>query len=307
MRHRRRLHRRERKLRNKKVIIASICLICIMSVGFAAFQTNLSLTAKGTIKKTAEECFTVSDNGDGTGTITDYDKTCGSKVVIPETINNLTITKIGDTTQQNPKVFTYKEITYVKLPNTITYIGAYSFWHSGISNIVLNEGLETINLGAFESNQLSSLKLPSTIKNIKYSIISYNNISEVQGEFVYKTENGVVDYTTLISFGGGYNTVNVPNTVVTIGSYSLASYPIETINIPDSVQTINQDAVWYDFSLKTINIGSGIQIINSNAFRISADNSKSNIKTININRKENAISGSPWGATNATVNWTGTE
>ena len=55
------------------------------------------------------------------------------------------------------------------------------------------------------------------------------------------------------------------------------------------------------YNLKEINIGSGVVNIDANAF-----NAVPNLTTININKSENAISGSPWGATNATVNWTGT-
>lgn len=55
--------------------------------------------------------------------------------------------------------------------------------------------------------------------------------------------------------------------------------------------------------LTTINIGSGVKNIDSKAFLGSGMTA---LKTININRKANAITGSPWGAQNATVNWTGT-
>lgn len=60
-----------------------------MSIGYASFSTNISLSAKGKVYK-------VSDNGDGTVTITDYDKTCGSEVNIPSTIRGLTVTRIAD-------------------------------------------------------------------------------------------------------------------------------------------------------------------------------------------------------------------
>lgn len=52
--------------------------------------------------------------------------------------------------------------------------------------------------------------------------------------------------------------------------------------------------------ITTINIPSTIQSIGKRAFEYS------NITTINIDKPANSISGSPWGATKATVNWTGT-
>ena len=48
----RRLTRREKRSRRKKAIIVStLCLLFVMTAGYAAFQTNLSITAKGNIKE----------------------------------------------------------------------------------------------------------------------------------------------------------------------------------------------------------------------------------------------------------------
>lgn len=52
--------------------------------------------------------------------------------------------------------------------------------------------------------------------------------------------------------------------------------------------------------ITTINIPSTIQSIGNMAF------SESGITTINIDRRADSIPGAPWGATGATVNWTGT-
>ncbi len=48
---RRRITRREKRKKSKQVImISTICLLLILGVGYAAFQTNLSIKAKGNIK-----------------------------------------------------------------------------------------------------------------------------------------------------------------------------------------------------------------------------------------------------------------
>lgn len=49
---RRRLTRRDKRSKQKKVIVMSVlCLLLVMTAGYAAFQTNLSITAKGNIKE----------------------------------------------------------------------------------------------------------------------------------------------------------------------------------------------------------------------------------------------------------------
>ncbi len=48
----RRIMRRKQRSRRKKVIIIStLCLLFVMAAGYAGFQTNLSITAKGNIKE----------------------------------------------------------------------------------------------------------------------------------------------------------------------------------------------------------------------------------------------------------------
>ena len=49
MSHRRRLTRKEREKQRKIIIVSMIGLFCIMSAGYAAFQTNLNINAKGNI------------------------------------------------------------------------------------------------------------------------------------------------------------------------------------------------------------------------------------------------------------------
>lgn len=48
----RRLTRKEKRSKRKKaIIISTLCLLFVMTAGYAAFQTNISITAKGNIKE----------------------------------------------------------------------------------------------------------------------------------------------------------------------------------------------------------------------------------------------------------------
>lgn len=79
---------------------------------------------------------------------------------------------------------------------------------------------------------------------------------------------------------------------------------LTSINMP-KIETLSDDSsYWGIFShcpITTINIPSTIKSIGKNAFQ-----GTNNLTTITIDRKADTISGSPWGATNATVSWTGT-
>lgn len=71
-------------------------------------------------------------------------------------------------------------------------------------------------------------------------------------------------------------------------------------SLPDGVISVGMYAFSSCINLRTISIGSAIQNIASNAF-----NSCGNLTSITINRAQDSVSGAPWGATNATVTWTG--
>lgn len=148
MRKRRKI-RKNMKNNYKKYVILFFFVVCVMTVGYGAFQTILNLQVSGHIYVTPDECFTVSDNGDGTGSITDYDMECGKKVVIPDVINDLTITKIADYNSETAPVFRNKVITYVKLPNNLSEIGKNAFHSSKISKIELPDTMRIIGPYAF--------------------------------------------------------------------------------------------------------------------------------------------------------------
>ncbi len=318
MKHRKRLHRRELKRQRKIIVLSLFAVLLCLSIGYATFSTNINMSAKGNISTTPSSCFTVSDNGDGTGTITDYDASCGSKVKIPNQINNLTITKIGNSAFDSKgiksiifpntliyigsRAFHNNRINFLEIPSSVKEIGDHAFaWTGSFSDgLILHEGLETIGGGAFELCGLKSLKIPSTVKNLYHTIASANSI-EGDDAFIYaRDENGNVDNTILISYGNSSKTeVVIPDNIKKIVNAAFVlDGGIKKITIPDSVTTIQAYAFWAMDSLTEVNIGSGIVNMDRTAFY-----EVPNLTTININLKENTIEGSPWGATSATVNW----
>ena len=99
----------------------------------------------------------------------------------------------------------------------------------------------------------------------------------------------------------GLETVDVSN-VTSIGAYTF-SYcsKLKTISMP-AVTSFGYASFVGCTSLTTVSIGPGIKGMNAALFKDCG-----NITTITIERKQDAISGAPWGATgsNIKVNWTG--
>ena len=161
-------------------------------------------------------------------------------------------------------------------------------------------------------------------------IDSIKSADDVRGKMLTAYINGETvdiddsDITQICNMANSANvrTLNIPS-VTTLASYSLKNCSgLETVNI-DNVTSIGAYTFSYCTSLKTISmpaiitfsvcsfigctaltsvsIGSAVKIIYTNVF-----NGCTALTTININRKQDAIAGSPWGApSTCTVNWTG--
>ena len=339
MRHRRRLHRKDAKKQKKIIVFSLFAALLCLSISYAAFSTNINLTAKGNVYKVSDKCYGTSDNGNGTVTITDYDKSCGTEVNIPSTIKGLTVTKIGDNAFQN------KGITKLTLPDTLLEIGvfafhlnkleslilpdnlktvkAYAFRLNSIQKLNLNDGLEEIGLDAFDSNYLTEIKIPSSVTKLGGGAFAKNNLKG-DAAFIYGiNSDGSTNYSVLNSYAGWNATgTSIPDTVTVIQPEAYVNVQYEEITIPGRIKEIPSYCFAYSKARK-VTIEEGVETLNNRSLageKITSIDLPPTVKTIhqstfkdnenltmiNVNRKEGAIEGTPWGATNATVNWTGT-
>lgn len=172
---------------------------------------------------------------------------------------------------------------------------------------------------AFENTGLTSITLPAAIKTLQSG--AFMNCSELASasitgvtsisDSVFENCTSLVSVTlpsTLSSFNTelfrntGFATFTIQASVTSLGTRCLAECQnLETVTML-GVKTIANYAFLNCPSLTEVNISSSITTINQYAF-----NGCDGI-TFNIDRKANAISGyaTGWGATNFTINWTGT-
>jgi len=84
----------------------------------------------------------------------------------------------------------------------------------------------------------------------------------------------------------------------TINSYGIAAMVLlEQIDLP-SIKTIGADFMYANSQCTVVNIGPYITSINANAFKKTSED-----LVINLAVAEGAVSGAPWGATGATINY----
>jgi prepilin-type N-terminal cleavage/methylation domain-containing protein len=269
-------------------------------------DTNCGLEIPGTNDTNAsskvvpeDSCFTYETNDTGI-TITGY--TCGATssdlsdgkyidITIPSTINGQTVTQIGNG-------------AFYPTTNTSSYI----------SSVVIPEGVTTIGNVAFGWNQITSVVIPSSVTSIYEGAFNNNQLSDAQA-FIYKrNSDGSIDYTTIVSYGGAKrDNVVIPSGVTTISNTAFAWNQITSVTIPSGVTTIGSSAFMYN-SLTSITIPEGVTTIGLTAFlnnqltSVTIPNSVTKIDlyafvdnpdmTITIDNTTDAISGSPWGASN---------
>ena len=96
--------------------------------------------------------------------------------------------------------------------------------------------------------------------------------------------------------------LTIPNSVTVIGANAFVGWAgLTSVTIPNGVTSIGTQAFQQCSGLTSVTIGTGVTSIGNNAF-----NKCSALTDIYIDKAEGSVSGAPWGATTATVHWTGT-
>ena len=133
----------------------------------------------------------------------------------------------------------------VIVPEGVLRIAISAFVSCQINSITLPEGLERIDDSAFEDNNLTELNIPSTVTYIGRGVINNNYFPEETAYLFARNSDGTIDDTTLVSYGGNQEVVNIPNTIKTIKTYAIndgTRNSIKTIVVPESVETIENHA-----------------------------------------------------------------
>lgn len=231
-------------------LIAVVVFGIFLSLSYWMFKDNLngvlasvmSGTSIMTSKKldntglipTDERYFTITS----AGKITNYDAQGGTRVVIPTTINGITVSSIGGTAfykkglteltlpESLEKIddgaitfengvyeyygaFAYNNIEKIYFPNKVTHIGDYAFCLGKLKEIVFSDSVEYIGYATFSVNDLTKIDLPNNLKTIEGYAFGASKVTEI----------------------------TIPTSVTTLSSQFLihSKTQIQKINIPKSL------------------------------------------------------------------------
>lgn len=161
-----------------------------------------------------------------------------------------------------------------ELPGGLTEIGLYAFY--GCNKLVLAAGLPIgltkVGMCAFEDcTKLALAELPEGVTDIGYS--AFANCSSIK-------------------------LARLPTQLESLGVRAFGGcYGIKKMTIPPGVKTIS-DRAFYSSGLTTCTFQGTPQSIGTNTF-----STNNNLATINVPWAEGEVSGAPWGATKATINY----
>jgi len=152
------------------------------------------------------------------------------------------------------------------IPNYIKYLDVEAFYGSAITNIVVPEGVEGMNIAALSGcPYLKSISLPSTLTSLGNAFIEPSNSLE---DITLHTVNDSV----LVEIRDLINTIGEMNLTIAEGVTAIPDRAFQnctglaSVNIPSSVTSIGLAAFISCSNLKTINIAEGVTTIGVSAF-----------------------------------------
>lgn len=154
------------------------------------------------------------------------------------------------------------------VPSGVKYLGSYAMCNNTtFSDIVLPQGLTTMEQYCLYSTNIRSLSMPDSVTHVQGHIRGYctslqsvrisNNLEELGECAGWECFYGCSSLTSL----------TLGSKLRVIGNVCFASAKLTSLNLPASVEQINYGAFGDISALKSVTGGSGLKYIYSYAFR----------------------------------------
>lgn len=227
-----------------KRIIKIIIAVLVISFIYFGYRE----IAKGKDQTTEANCFEFEN-----GTILNYNAICGKNVIIPSTINEVEVNKVGN------YAFKDKELENVTIPDSVKVIGIGAFQDNTLRYVYIPDSVVEIKALAFENNLIRDLTIGKNVKEIGIKAFSMNDL-KTKYAFIYKRTDEGIDDTTVIGYGGRSKNIEIPDNVKNLEPYALAGNELESITLNDKLERIESYAL-SDNKFTQIIIPEGISYI----------------------------------------------
>ena len=250
--------------------LAALCLLSVIPAKAAQF---------------GDFTYTVTYGVTTYATVTGYTG-AGGVVTMPETINGLSVTSIGQSAFQNKTSLTSvtipnsvtnigqsafqscTKLTSLTIPNSVTSIGDNAFYNcSGLTSLTIGSGVTGIGQNAFYNcSGLTSLTIPDSVTSIGY--YAFNNCTSLTSVSIGSVidSNGIKNSYVFPGCVKLKNLTIVSGTVNISQNASLNSLGLTSVTIGTSVTSIGDYAFSGYANLTSVTIGNGVTSIGNFAF-----------------------------------------
>ena len=218
---------------------------------------------------TSSEEATVAVTFQGESYYSNYDRYTGH-VTIPKSVvydgKTYSVTSIGD------YAFYETGLTSITIPNGIISIGNYSFEYCRMNSVVIPNSVITIGDDAFDQCWLSSVTIGNNVKSIGSGAFSFGNLTSLiipkSVEFIgynafYLNRN--LASITVEDGNTKYDSREECNAIIETTTNTLTIGCMNTI-IPNSIKSIERGAFLFCEKLTSISIPAGLTSIGESAF-----------------------------------------
>ena len=159
-----------------------------------------------------------------------------------------------------------QDLTTYEIDGNITEIGEFAFARSGLTEIVIPEGVTKIGYGAFyHCDNLAKVTIPASVEEIEP--YAFDKTAWIQNNVSSANPFLIIGDGILIAYGGSDSVVNIPAGVKQIGACVFKDHMgITAVNIPDSVEVIGEEAFMNCRNLTTVNGGHNLIKVKDRAF-----------------------------------------
>ena len=159
---------------------------------------------------------------------------------------------------------------HLGIPDSVTVLASHAFAGNNLTSLTIGNSLTEIGQGAFANNNLTDLEISNSVVTIRGQAFFNNNLTHVSIPDSVQVIGGPISgnpspselstfaYNELVSVDLGAN-------VRVIGPQAFMHNNIRELVIPDSVDTIRNNAFWTNH-LTNIDFGNGLRLIQSGAF-----------------------------------------
>ena len=165
-------------------------------------------------------------------------------------------------------MFQGTNIKSIVIPSNVEEIKSEAFYEcSRLENVTLNEGLKKIGSEAFVGTKIKSITIPSTVEEIGGGAFVDIEVSVADGNKRYEViDNCLIEKDTKRLVSGNVNSV-IPFGIKEIDRGAFYKSKIESLEIPGSIERIEEATFIYCSKLKTVVLNEGLREICESAFK----------------------------------------